>query len=863
MLVGVAVFAAGDSALAADVYWQGAGTGGNTANLPANISTHWNTSSNWQSGLLPGSLDHAVLDFDNTGVVFSDEYDVGNVSVLGTGDAYLSLVSGNWSIDRVLQIRETGQVVQQGGTHSIGHETIISGVAGTDAYRLEGGELDNSRVLVGVGGFTQTGGLHKAVFASVTSPLSTGGYTLHDGELNATDLQVNGGTTIDAGFRQVGGHVTVSEKFSLAPFNRGRFEMAGGTMDAQRLEFGASGKAEIVQTGGDLVATDALTLATASGSAAAYQLSAGTITTKDMSLAGSGAASFTQLGGRVQVTNRLTINGGSGTSNRYELVAGELTAGEIRLGSGGSSKRIVQQGGALQTGVLAISTSGTYEWRGGSLQTTAGLSVRGVMDFAGTNAGLNLGPNQIVDLTGQIQNASNASFHVGADSLTILRVGFNPATTFANYSNAGHVMTTGTRYVLPAGATIRGGGEIQELLEVRGRLEPNVGYLLDVYGVYVAGNGVVDLGAGQALLNRPEAGIEGGLLRARRMTITTSFSQSGGASEIAEDVRVNGTLNVSGGALNALDMTSYGFVAQTGGQVYIADWLQIFGNNYSLSAGTLTTSKTGIWNSSRFNQTGGVHRTKLLTTITRGVYAMTGGELVADEIDVGGDASGELTISENARVFVTNELRFGEGGTLTITGGTIRARQFTTSNQFSNRIVWQGGRLELQAVAGSPLVNNGGVLAPTNVADDNATGLLQIATDYQQLAGSVEIQLASASSFDRIEVSGAMTLAGKLKVALLDGFVPQPWTSYSILLAAGGISGNFQSLELPNLGPSATWQIVRTTNTISVSLALVGDFNRDGFVDAADFPVWRDTLGRAGSGLAADANGDAKVSTLR
>ncbi len=38
-----------------------------------------------------------------------------------------------------------------------------------------------------------------------------------------------------------------------------------------------------------------------------------------------------------------------------------------------------------------------------------------------------------------------------------------------------------------------------------------------------------------------------------------------------------------------------------------------------------------------------------------------------------------------------------------------------------------------------------------------------------------------------------------------------------------------------------------------------GDFNEDGVVDAADYTVWRNSLGQSGSGLAADGNGDSHV----
>jgi sugar lactone lactonase YvrE len=39
-----------------------------------------------------------------------------------------------------------------------------------------------------------------------------------------------------------------------------------------------------------------------------------------------------------------------------------------------------------------------------------------------------------------------------------------------------------------------------------------------------------------------------------------------------------------------------------------------------------------------------------------------------------------------------------------------------------------------------------------------------------------------------------------------------------------------------------------------VAVGLAGDYNLDGVVDAADYTVWRDTLGQSGTGLAADGN---------
>jgi len=43
---------------------------------------------------------------------------------------------------------------------------------------------------------------------------------------------------------------------------------------------------------------------------------------------------------------------------------------------------------------------------------------------------------------------------------------------------------------------------------------------------------------------------------------------------------------------------------------------------------------------------------------------------------------------------------------------------------------------------------------------------------------------------------------------------------------------------------------------------LPGDYNGDGKVDAADYTVWRDSLGSSGFGLPADGNGDGVIDAV-
>jgi hypothetical protein len=44
-----------------------------------------------------------------------------------------------------------------------------------------------------------------------------------------------------------------------------------------------------------------------------------------------------------------------------------------------------------------------------------------------------------------------------------------------------------------------------------------------------------------------------------------------------------------------------------------------------------------------------------------------------------------------------------------------------------------------------------------------------------------------------------------------------------------------------------------------ISVQIIGDYNGNGVVDAADYVVWRDTLGQTGVGLAADGNRNGSI----
>lgn len=111
-------------------------------------------------------------------------------------------------------------------------------------------------------------------------------------------------------------------------------------------------------------------------------------------------------------------------------------------------------------------------------------------------------------------------------------------------------------------------------------------------------------------------------------------------------------------------------------------------------------------------------------------------------------------------------------------------------------------------------------------------------------------------SFDSFDVNGTATLGGTLSVDVHDGFVP---SGFFDVLTANALVNNGLVLAGPDAGLFSL-SVDTTSGIVRLSAAgLVGDFNDDGNVDAADYVVWRSMSGQFGPGLAADADGDNDV----
>ncbi len=268
--------------------------------------------------------------------------------------------------------------------------------------------------------------------------------------------------------------------------------------------------------------------------------------------------------------------------------------------------------------------------------------------------------------------------------------------------------------------------------------------------------------------------------------------------------------------------------------------------------------------------------------------------------NVDGDVSMALFIGSEATAHVDSFSNWSITGNLYV-GGSDTAAGGTASLEIDGQVsvdtqvvVWNDGTVELTfGTLASPSVEShgrivgDGTIDTTNFVNDGfvspersallPTGLITVTGDYEQTQlGILEIEIGgtvAVTEFDRLAIAGTASLQGELIVSLVDLgtglFVPALNDEFAILTV-----GAFDPAQptydpsdvmLPSLAGGLAWDIVYTSTELLlrvVAANLPGDYNADGQVDAADYTVWRDTLGSTGGGLAADGNGDLVVDAL-
>ena len=506
---------------------------------------------------------------------------------------------------------------------------------------------------------------------------------------------------------------------------------------------------------------------------------------------------------RITSNSRITINGGTFTilgdasinaSNAVNINgAGTLVLDTMTLSGSGAlnnNATLELRGSAISkavsnNGLLLTRAIGGTSTISGALTTTASSILRVEADHNESSATLSvtatagLTNNGLIDLT-----------QIG---------GNNPLTATLNVSR-------GT-LINAAGKTIRAAAGTGGLRALDAQIVNNG--IIDVDAPLSVSNfertftsigGTLDIAAGQTLsitsgttllgsgTQLPGAGtLElAGNTHAVNLLANCALPAGGTALRTSGQVTINGPGSLSNGSLvevqsGLLDILAP--VAQLSGTTLTGgSWAVQANSTLNLPGSGIATNQANITLSganSHFPDIDGLAANSASLTITGGRSFFTAGPLAN---------SGSVTIGPLSTLGTL-------AGDYVQNAGSTRLEAATSALDPAGLVNIQGGTL---AGVGTIL---GNLLNQSLVAPGLPAGTLNVVGDYQQtVAGALAIDLATASSFDQLALSGAATLAGALNVSLLGGFVPPPGAVFPILPAASR-TGTFTNLTGLQISP--------------------------------------------------------------
>ena len=413
----------------------------------------------------------------------------------------------------------TGTFIQSGGGNSISSEMTYDGYnpglylgynpGSSGTYTLSGtGLLSATAQYVGysgTGSFTQSGGTNSLAYNG-GAYFNAGLYLGYNADASGT-YNLNGASQL------------LGTSFEFVGYSgTGNFTQSGGTNSLNGGSFG-------------------LYLGYTPGSSGTYILNGrGLLSVPGMYVGFSGTGNCTQSGGTNTVSGNLYLGYSPAASGTYSLGGtGQLSAQNEYVGYDPSSTALFQQTSGLNSATyVPIGSGSRYNFSGGTLQISGGLSNQGVFDGLGGAGCLSAANSCILDFSnGTLQNVASISVSVGANSLVIIPAGFERATQFGSYTSLGFTHTAGTTLVVPAGQGFGGWGAINDPVNCQGTISaaPSGSISLN-NGLAISGSGTVSLGDGNLTTNDAISGMSGGALSANNIFVGNCgigvFNHSGG-----------------------------------------------------------------------------------------------------------------------------------------------------------------------------------------------------------------------------------------------------------------------------------------------------------------------------------------------
>lgn len=525
------------------------------------------------------------------------------------------------------------------------------------------------------------------------------------------------------------------------------------------------------------------------------------------------------------------------------------------------------QGGAINNGAALLTAQGGLTLAGSVVAHTLGGSL------ANAGSAVWTGGDLVLYASGTFQNLAGASFDIEGDL-----GGYSPG-PFGTFANAGLLTKSAGTGMASLNATLRSlsAGSVEAhsgTLFVAGGLDYQGGTLLADSGAAlqfggnstlagtVHSSGAVNF-AGNALTLAANAQFvnassqvqvrnlvvnAGATLAPAKVDVFGLLSNAGtltlaaGASHTANNVQNSGTLTASGdfSVGGTLTNTSTGVLA-SGANMVVTGSLT---NDGSFDNHGTLTAWAGLKNTGVFNNHAGA-----------GVAVQGGNSSLAGTVSNQGD----MTFS--GTTVLSGSLSNTSGATVTNWGGFTVASGASLANQGS---VTNGGTFEI--AAGSSLIGSGvyqqsyanaltrvngtlqasqlniddGVLKGTGTVignvllgataqwkPGNSPGTFTVVGDVSVNGtawqspggGNIELELASSTVFDRIQVSGGARFGdATLDVVLANGYTPHDGDSFA-WLSAGSVTSN--GAVTANVVGSPLWQALPTFSATGASVELM------------------------------------------
>jgi fibronectin-binding autotransporter adhesin len=276
---------------------------------------------------------------------------------------------------------------------------------------------------------------------------------------------------------------------------------------------------------------------------------------------------------------------------------------------------------------------------------------------------------------------------------------------------------------------------------------------------------------------------------------TGGILQMGQNASTTAGTTTTATINIAGGTVN-IGATSGTSITMAAASTATATALATL----NLTGGATTVSGNIV-------KTGGAGTSTASLILNGGALDMTGktiGSATAGQSVVGTFAAGVLS---NLGGFngATGTLTKSTAGTLTITGTNTYAATtvVTAGTLLVNGSVVSNTSVTAGTVGGSGTISGtltlaGGTLAPGNSPGNLSTGSLTLqapATLSAEIAGPVAGP-GNSTQYDQVTVTGGVSLAGSLQVALLGGYAPDDQKPFYLILNDGtdAVSGTFAGI---------------------------------------------------------------------